>query len=233
MIIFVADTTSKYIVDELALIGQVITISKNLKTYEAIANHPDIQIIAIEDTLFIDMETYNLLNPTFRDIIEQHSNYHILQSELGRKYPASVPFNGRYLNNVFIHNLKYTDPYLLQWIKGREIDCYHVEQGYTGCNLLYMGDRKGITSDKGIAKRLRHYGFEILLIKEGYIRLPGFDHGFIGGCSGVVGKHIYFNGKISDHPDYLSIERFILNNGFRIVEDVNMPLTDCGSILVL
>lgn len=233
MIVFVAESISKKIEEHINKNHYVIKVKRTNKTYKAISHHPDIQLLPIENQLFIDRSCYDILGIEDQLVLKEHGNCYCIDSELGVRYPYSVLFNGKYKSNQFIHNLKYSEPTMLQIIRKFGIDCYHVEQGYTGCSLLYLGNKAGITSDQGLAKSLIKEGFDILLIQSGYIRLEGFDYGFIGGASGVIEDIVYFNGHISGHPDYKAIDSFVQQKGFKIIEDITMELVDCGSILSL
>ena len=54
-----------------------------------------------------------------------------------------------------------------------------------------------------IYKKLTRYGIDVLLIRPGYIELPGYPYGFIGGTNGNLSKDIIvFSGSLKEHPDY-------------------------------
>lgn len=72
---------------------------------------------------------------------------------------------------------------------------------------------------------------DVLLISEGHVSLPGFDHGFLGGASGMVGGEIFFNGSLEGHPDCEAVRSFIRAHGFHTVEFAGEPLTDIGSVI--
>lgn len=124
--------------------------------------------------------------------------------KLRPSYPGNIIYNAVCTGKYFIHNLKYTDPGLLEaareW-KGaqrssaegscrlqrkEDLILVDVPQGYTRCCLLPVDDSSFITSDAGIAKALMAAGADVLLIEKGHIDLPGFDYGFIGGCAGHI-----------------------------------------------
>lgn len=132
----------------------------------------------------------------------------------------------------------------------------HTKQGYTKCNIVVVDETHIITEDEGIRKSVelamyrernaigRGKGEErlkarddfdrrkikVLKIAPGYVHLPGFPNGFIGGASGRVGDTIVFNGDISKHPDYDKINDFIKDAGLGI-KYFDYPLTDIGSII--
>lgn len=167
-------------------------------------------------------------------------------AKLTENYPGNIRYNAICTGKYFIHNLKYTDPELIrharQWHSATrrptedETDTLifiHVSQGYTRCCCLPVDDSSFITSDMGIAKALVAANADVLLIEKGYILLPGFDYGFIGGCAGhFVNRIILFNGDLSHHPDYLQIDAFLRERHVTPIFFQNYPLMDIGSILI-
>ena len=179
------------------------------------------------------------------------------QDRLGRSYPEDIPYNAVCTGQLFIHNLKHTDPALTdaaeKWhaafFPGRKLRFISVPQGYTRCCCLPVDDTSFITSDKGIANALASADAEVLLIEKGHVALPGFDYGFIGGCaghlsipavpdccdcyndSGKTRRIIVFNGDLSAHPDFEKIISFIEERDIEPVWFRGFPLTDIGCIL--
>lgn len=160
-------------------------------------------------------------------------------SLLKKNYPGNIPYNALCTGKYFIHNLKYTSPKLLQYIDelygSKHLIKINVPQGYTRCTCLAVDDCSFITSDRGIAKSLSSFETNILLIEPGYIKLPGFDYGFIGGTAGNLiidgQKTIVFNGNLSKHPDFKKIAAFIKDRDIDVFYFKEYPLEDIGSIL--
>ena len=72
----------------------------------------------------------------------------------------------------------------------------------------------------------------MLKIQKGFISLPGYDYGFIGGCCGKLSKNILaFTGKIESHPDYNNIKDFCRNYNVNVLSLTNDDLLDIGGIL--
>lgn len=206
------------------------------------------------------------------DAVKTHADIHMCQlglwenteifpgnpKLLAGNYPGNIIYNAVFTGKYFIHNLKYTNPELLDaaktWheahAKGTPLHIVDVPQGYTRCTLLPVDESSFITSDEGIAKALADYDAEVLLIEKGHIALKCFDYGFIGGCTGHIitpaaathsdtentqfqtGKRtIIFNGNLAAHPDYKKIAAFIKDRDINIKYFSDYPLTDIGSIL--
>lgn len=178
---------------------------------------------------------------------------------IGYEYPDDVPYNAVVTDRFLIHNTELTSHEVLERARFAGLQIINVRQGYTRCSCLPVGSNAFITADEGIAKSLRAWNemirseaasavadgdddeaaslmndmIDILLIRQGYVHLEGFDHGFIGGTAGAVGKKIYFNGDLTEHPDSDIIVRFIEEHGYEPIWFADEPLTDIGSIFCI
>ncbi|MGN0474899.1 MAG: DUF6873 family GME fold protein [Acutalibacteraceae bacterium] len=153
-------------------------------------------------------------------------------SEIGFSYPENIKFNAVCLEKYFIHNLKYTSPALLDEVKKRRLELINVRQGYTKCNIVVVDGHSLITSDEGIFRKLSSYGdIDVLKIRQGFVRLSGFEYGFLGGSSGRVENEIIFNGNLSAHPDFNAICEFITSRGLKVRYFPEYELEDIGSII--
>lgn len=152
--------------------------------------------------------------------------------ELGFHYPHNVKYNAVCLDRYFIHNLKYTSPTLLKAAQDMGLECIHVNQGYTKCNMVVVDGRSVITADEGILRTLQNYpAITALKIRQGFVKLSGFAYGFLGGASGRVGNEIVFNGDLSCHPDFERICQFIQRRGLSVKYFPEYGLEDIGSIV--
>jgi hypothetical protein len=114
--------------------------------------------------------------------------------------------------------------------KGRRI--LSVKQGYAKCSTLVFGENL-ITADRGIAAAGRVLCGNVLEIKEGFIDLPGYNTGFIGGASGVIGDKVLFFGNPHAHPSGREMVSFIKEAGFEVVSLLAGPLCDYGGLVVI
>ncbi len=153
-------------------------------------------------------------------------------SEIGRAYPESIRFNAVCLDRYFIHNLKHTSPALLDEARVRGLEFICVRQGYTKCNIVVVDGHSVITSDEGIFRVLSKYSdIDTLKIHSGFVKLKGFDCGFLGGASGRVDNEIVFNGALSRHPDFSAICNFIADRGLEVRFFPEYELEDIGSVI--
>jgi hypothetical protein len=142
-----------------------------------------------------------------------------------------VHYNAVATGDYLIHELSQTDPVILQ-------NCHYlkkipVKQAFTRSHLLHLRGNHFLTSDKGIEKALQERGLDALYVSPGSIVLPGHANGGIGGCCGICGDRVFFNGALRFHPEGEVIRNLLNRLGFRIVELTEGPLTDTGSFLFL
>lgn len=190
--------------------ADVVCTGPTDEVYGAIATHPDIRMCALTDRLLIKTRP----------------------GELGRDYPGCAAFCALCLDRYFIHNLKITDPRLLEAARKAGKTLVDVKQGYSRCSSSVVDGRSVITADPGIAAALEKLGdVDVLTVTPGHVLLPGFDHGFIGGASGRVGDELVFSGDLSAHPDFAAIGKFAEERGVRLRYFPEFPLTDIGSII--
>ena len=108
-----------------------------------------------------------------------------------------------------------------------------VRQRYARCSVCIIDEHSIITADPGIARACGDL-LDVLLIAPGYIELPGFDYGFIGGASFKLSKYqLAFTGLLDEHPDKKRIERFLQDRGVRPVYLTEENCFDCGSAVLL
>ncbi|MDD6814990.1 MAG: hypothetical protein PUE84_00895 [Firmicutes bacterium] len=157
--------------------------------------------------------------------------FHGAASRLGERYPADAIYNACCTGRYFIHKLKCTDPQLLDLAKSAGLTLIDVPQGYTRCSCLPVNENSIITADQGILRACRRAGLQCLEAGPGFVRLPGYPYGFLGGAAGRVGNTILFHGNLDAHPDGPRIRAFIEERGLRCVDFEEFPLTDIGSVI--
>ncbi len=147
-------------------------------------------------------------------------------------YPEDIAFNAACTGKYFIHNLSFTNEELLLTANQMDMKLINVRQGYSKCSIVIVDENSIITYDKGIAKACSKYpDLEVLLISPGFVRLDGYDTGFIGGASGRINNEIIFHGDLSAHPDFERIVRFIEQRNLKCKWFPEFELTDIGSII--
>lgn len=164
--------------------------------YEAIGGHPDIFLCRLPGKLVAAPNT-----PAEILVALQQHDIPFLTGSLPAEgvYPSTARYNAVAAHGLFIHNLHHTDPVLLE--AARPLRQIHVKQGYVRCSLLPLPDGSFVSSDAGIVNTLQREGIEATLIRPEGIRLPGFDHGFLGGTAGWTGNELIFAGNPASIAD--------------------------------
>ena len=109
-----------------------------------------------------------------------------------------------------------------------------VNQGYSKCSTLVVDESSIITQDRGIAAAATKAGLNVLEISPGYVRLDGFEYGFLGGSGFLVNQNLMaFTGRINQHRDYLRIRDFLAQRGIDTLILTDFPVFDIGSAIII
>lgn len=223
--IAIADTLYPELRETLAKLDTLVTLPKSTHLYDGVRNHPDLQMGRLDHHLFLSKEWQHLIGPLA-------ASYDIqLLTPPGNRYPASAKFNFLATATHILCNTHCLAPEILAYALTLELKPIHCNQGYVRCTTFAVADDCFITDDPGIYKTLCGHSLEALLVKRGAVKLEGYNHGFIGGCVGLVGKTLYVNGDLACHPDGASIQATCSAKGVTIVDVPGSPLVDVGGIL--
>ena len=199
-----------------------------------VASHPDMLLFFAADAIYC---TRSYAQIAKRELLEISAAYDrpicCIEKEYGNAYPHDVPLNAVRIGDNLLCNQKTVAPEL--WRSG--LVPLHVNQGYTKCSVLPIGNRALITADASIAACAKKNGIACLQIQPGDIFLPGYHYGFVGGCASLAPRGdadtIFFCGDFSQHPDAKSIEDFCHSFGYQVCSCGNIPLTDVGTIFMI
>jgi len=209
----------------------VVSVPASEKLSNPCASHPDMQLRHLgSDRIIVGSEK-------LCSILAHYDANAILSKMFpSAPYPKDIPLNCLLLGDKLFGNLRYTDPAVLEFAAANKIKTISVPQGYTRCSVCVADQNSIITADASIKTAAEKEGIEVLHIHPGFITLPGYDYGFIGGCCGHIGKnHIAFCGNLSTHPDGESIRDFLTKKLIRITElpSPDGTLWDIGGIIPL
>lgn len=180
-----------------------------------VSKHADMLLGSIDGRLVVTRSYYEKNAALFSDC-----DPIITDERHGEKYPADILLNFIDTKNAVIGYGKA----LTRLINKPVIN---VKQGYTRCSTLVCRDF-AVSADVGILSALFSLGYDTLNISPGYIDLPGYDFGFIGGASFADGDTVYFFGSLAYHPDGEKIRAFIEKRNVNMIELSDDPLTDYG-----
>ncbi len=148
-------------------------------------------------------------------------------------YPHDIAFNIIPLEDKIICNSNYIDNTIKQHCLTNQINIIHTNQGYAKCSTMVIDKNNIITADNSIHNAAIQNGINSLLIRAGYISLPGYNYGFIGGASGVYNDTVYISGVLDSHPEKIQIEEFIYSCNKTIMYLSSLPAIDLGSFLFI
>ena len=201
---------------------------------QPVASHPDMLLFFAPDAIFCTKSYYRIATRELEEISSVYgAPIRFIENEYGSEYPKDVLLNALSLGKHMFCNAKTIATELLRL----GLESCHVNQGYTKCSSLPLGDQALITSDASIAKCAKEHGIDVLQIQEGHITLPGYDYGFIGGCTSFAPRGgmntVFFCGDILEHPDAHKIESFCDFHNFGIINLFQNRLFDTGTIFMI
>ena len=209
--------------EKLTALGQVIALPPYEKLPLPVCGHPDLLCFYDGAVLYTFKEYYDENRSLFENL---PCKVRPLDIRAGA-YPRDLPFDQLLFCNAMIGREEFVPPELKE---GRRM--LSVKQGYAKCSALVF-DGHMITADRGIAASGRILGGKVLEIEAGGIALEGYNTGFIGGASGVVGKNVLFFGSLSCHPQGKEIKAFVSLAGYEAEQLSEGPLVDHGGLLVI
>ena len=194
---------------------------------EPVSAHPDMLVFPYKDGILTYKEYY-AENRAFFDNIGV--NLYFAESTPLPLYPGDIALNALLLGGTLYGRTDCTDKKITALAKRLKF----VKQGYTRCSTAVFGEKAAVTADTGIAKALEEDGVDVLTVKPGFIRLEGYDTGFIGGCGGMLedGRYAFF-GNLYSHPQGREIADFAAGHGAEIISLSDETLTDFGGIVSL
>lgn len=193
-----------------------------------IAGHPDIQVFLHRGVAFVHPD----IDSDFLKKLSSCCEVKYGATRLSQSYPADVAYNIAAAGSFAFHKKSATDPVIAGYLKSKDVTAIDVKQGYSKCSTLIADDRSIITADFSIHNQALKNGFDSIIITPGYIDLPGYKYGFLGGASGRFNDTILLTGSIDHHPDRDRIYNFIESKGLSVTLLSDEPAYDAGSILI-
>ena len=213
---------------------EVITLPSFSALPDPIASHPDSLIAKLSDRIFTCADYCDRASYVFTDLLERHPwlKLSFLEDRVGKRYPEDARYNLLFTGEEVILNPRSIAGGILEYTDQAGVQRIEVKQGYPACSTLYL-DGLAITADPSIEKALLSRGREVLKIGSGYISLPPYEYGFIGGASAVIGRRVFFFGNPETHPDGGAILGEIKARGYDAVALLSGGLLDLGGITVI
>ena len=195
-----------------------------------VASHPDMLLFFAGKRLICHERYYEVAKSEIDEILSRGYELILSDEKISDKYPEDILFNCFELGGKIYGRTDSISRHIKKYAFEQGIELCNTAQGYAKCSTVCLGNHAAITSDESIKKAVSKSGIDVLKISQGNILLPGYDTGFIGGCSGLDGANIYFSGNIFLHPDGQKIYDFCTNKGFIVNCLDDTPLFDVGTM---
>ncbi len=214
--------------------ARVISLPPSPALAPPVASHPDMLIFFLGETL-LTTRAYYEQNAQLIDEIAAAAEATLLltDEQISDKYPRDVLLNAAVIGKHILGNERAVSRHILSLADMYGYKFINVKQGYSKCSVVAVSDNALITADRGIAEAAAGAGIDALLIREGYVRLEGYNVGFIGGASGAFDSKVVFCGDIDIHPDVESIRQFCRNHGKEAISLCSGELIDVGTMFFM
>ena len=213
----------------------VMILKKDTRLPSPVASHADMILFEIDGRIFLSVD-YAKEHASLVNAIKSAGYCVVLCDCVPQStYPHDVLFNiARVGKNVFA-NMKHIDQKVKRYLADNGYSLHHVNQGYSKCSTVIIGENAIITADRGIAKKAIALEIDVLLINNSSdgVRLDGYAYGFLGGACGIYEGTLYACGDISLHPDFDRINEFCGAHGISICSLSSDRLYDVGGIFFL
>lgn len=211
--------------------GDLIELPYQSSVYEEISSHPDIFFCKINNQIFQapNLKLENKLETKLKT--KQGSN------SVGAQYPEDIKYNICQIGKRVIHNFKYTDPAVAEYIDSTGLQKINIKQGYSKCSISVTSENSCITSDEGIYETLKRENIDVLLLDNTNIRLVDKNglqtkmNGFIGGATAVIEDKFIIFGDSNKILDKASLIEHLNNHNLKLVDFKNLEIIDYGSII--
>lgn len=207
-----------------------IQTGANSNIAKEVSFHPDMQVLVTPFRTFVLKGGKQLKGKLQRLGISIQETYKFPES----KYPGDVLCNAKFLGNKIICNSKTIDISITEYCKAMDYKIIHVNQGYSGCSICKISDNAIISGDKMICKKAAENNIDALYIDDNEIILPGYDHGFIGGCTGLISEScLIFTGELNACSFGKSFKEFANRYGVDILEIHKGKPLDVGGVVII
>lgn len=211
--------------------ASVITLPPDPSLPAPVASHPDMLLFSIGDAL-VTHRSYYTAAQTEIDRILACSGLRLVLTDCprGAAYPLDVGLNALLCGKYLFGRTDVLAPEILTLASENGFLPVHIRQGYAGCSGLVIGDAIA-TADPSLTQAAAKHGIPVIPAPYEEILLPGYDHGFFGGCGGVWRNMVFLCGTmtISRYPDFFNHP---LLHGKAIYFLSAAPLFDCGGIKI-
>ncbi len=222
------------VLDSLKKEFEVVHLPPDTSLPAPVCGHSDLLIFRLGDHLIARKGYYRAAKREIDGICERAGLELILSdAETGDQYPNDCGLCAAVSGKHILCRSSSADSEILRLAESLGYTVFNVPQGYTKCSCVILADGAIITADRGIAAVTLRNGVDTLLISEGYVDLPGYSYGFIGGATGLWGDKLYFCGDLKTHPDHEAIVDFARKHNTECISLGDGRLYDVGSLIFI
>ena len=159
-------------------------------------------------------------------------------SSVGKQYPDDVKYNICQIGKKIIHNFKYTDSLVNDYINSIGLEKINIKQGYTKCSIAVTSENSCITSDEGIYKTLQKENIDVLLLRDEIIHLQDKNknitnmNGFIGGSSCIIDNKFILFGDSDKLNSKSKLVDFLNKQKLELIDFKNLEIIDYGGVIL-
>ena len=190
-----------------------------------IASHADVQLLPLGGNRLLLNEEHSALKLQ----LEQRGFDVYAVGGFADRYPYDCRLNCLPIRTKLYCNAKAVWPPLLE-----QYEAVSVNQGYTRCSALLLAENALITDDPSIAAAARLEGVLSGYFPQREVVLQGYDHGFLGGCCGLLSeREVAVCGNSGEGGLFRQLEAHLAAKGYQLTSLSSGPLTDIGGIVPL
>lgn len=207
---------------------EILYVKPNTLFKNSLCSHADLQFVHLGNNEIMLEQSQTKLKERLQKLGFIVHTFIIEKGE----YPFDCAVNASFVGKNVICKYDILDNKLKEYIKENRYNIINVNQGYSKCSVCIVDENSVITEDESINNACIENGIDVLFIRKGFVGLPGFDYGFIGGAAFKSdSKTLCFIGKVENHPDFYRITDFLSNKGITYKSLGDIELTDVGSVL--
>lgn len=203
-----------------------IWLKSNPHVDERLSGHADLSAVQIGRSIILS----EYLNPC--EQIHNITSVEYAPDPQQAVYPYDAGLNFCIVGDKLFFNPKTANAKLVEKCECKQL--IPVKQGYTKCSICIVDENSIITSDKRIAEAAENAGMDALCLSEPFVKLDGFNYGFIGGAAfKISATDLAFTGKIVDTSIESKIESFLSKRNINPIYLTDSPIFDIGSAIPL
>ena len=215
-----------------ALGGSIIPMPDNPYVDARLSGHTDLSVLHLGGDKLL-LAPYLKGSELSHQLVRRGFDIDLADIEQSSLYPGDAQMNVCILGDKVIYNPKTVPNAIVKYLAINNRTVHIISrQGYSRCSVCIVNDNAIITADEGICRGAEAHGVDVLKIRPGYIDLPGFDYGFIGGAGFKISDtKLAFTGRLDRHPDAERIIEFASLHNVNIVYITSKPAFDIGGAI--